>query len=51
MLGADFNLDAITSLRQGVECIENNYIHKVANYLKRRGDLGFNNINYSKSYS
>jgi hypothetical protein len=51
MLGADFNLDSITTLRMGVDCIEINYINKVANYLKRRGDLGFNNVGFTKSYS
>lgn len=46
-----FNLDAITTFRGGVDVIELNYINKVAVYLRTRKDLGFNNVNFTKSYS
>lgn len=51
MLGQDFNIDAIVTLKMGVDCIEQNYVNKVAAYLKDQKDLGFNNQNFTKSYS
>jgi hypothetical protein len=46
-----FNIDNISSLVQGIKVIEDNYINKVAAYLKTRADLGFNNVMFTKSYS
>lgn len=48
---SQFNLDGINTFRGGVEVIEQNYINKVAKYLKERAELGFNNTNFAKSYS
>lgn len=46
-----YNLDAIKTFKQGIDVIEQNYINKVQNYLVTQGDLGFNNANFTKSYS
>ncbi len=48
---SEYSLDNITNFNQGAEVIEQNYINKVAVYLKTRGDLGFTNKNFTKSYS
>jgi hypothetical protein len=45
------NMDSITTLQQGIECIEKHYINKVAVYLKERKALGFTNVNITVSYS
>lgn len=45
------NTDSITTLPQGIQCIEQNYIDRVVQYLKTKKDLGFTNINYTMSYS
>jgi len=45
------NIDNITTLQQGIACIEENYINKVAIYLRERKELGFTNVNYTVAYS
>lgn len=44
-----FNTDSITTLRQGLEVVESNYISKVQSYLTS-GELGYNNKNFTVSY-
>lgn len=49
---SQFNVDTITTIKAGIEVIEQNYINKVTKYLKNvKGDLGFNNANFTKSYA
>jgi hypothetical protein len=44
-----YNFDHVTTLKQGVAVIEDNYISKVQAYLTSK-ELGFNNSNFTKSY-
>ena len=46
-----FSIENITTIREGIEYIEVNYIDKVARFLKNgcTGDLDLNNANFTIS--
>ena len=44
-----FNCDSITTLKQGIQVIEDTYISKVQKYLNNGGKLDYGNNNFTKS--
>jgi hypothetical protein len=44
-----YNLDYVTTFRQGIDAVESNYVSRVQAYLTSK-ELGYNNQNFTMSY-